>query len=172
MGNILAKIQFDIDLKLDDTTLRGNLMKLWRFEGTTEEFNAVSEALIGKSAQREESGEATEAAQALQPWERFATVSQAVEILSRRPLSDNMSNVLRDLYRAGAERRTSDDLKGLTGLNADQFRGLLGAFGRRTKYTLTKGERFLDDHWDSSIAQYTWTLPETAREAMRQLKLV
>jgi hypothetical protein len=146
-------------------------MKLWSFEGTTEEFNTVFEALIGKSVQHEDV-QASEHVVSAHSWDRFATVEQAIEILTRRELSTNMTKVLKALYEAGSGRLTSDDLKEVSGLNPDQFRGLMGAFGRRTKYTLKQGERILDDHWAGALKQYTWTLPETTREAMRQLKLV
>jgi len=147
-------------------------MKLWRFEGTTEEFNSVSEALIGTHTQGNEQIEIAEPAPTVSEANRFATVQEAFEILSRRELSKNMEEVLRALYEAGTTRLTSDALKGINGHDSNQFRGLMGAFGRRSAHTLPAGVRFWDYHWDQSQGQYLWTLPESVREAMKQLKLV
>src|SRR5580658_6355767 len=67
---------------------------------------------------------------------RQVTVEEAVLILTRRHLSDNLRTILIALYEAGEKRLTSDDLKKISGLNSDQFRGVFGAFGRRVANTI------------------------------------
>jgi len=104
--------------------------------------------------------------------DRFVTIEEAIEILSRRELSKNMMDVLTALYEAGTTRLNSEALKGINGHDSNQFRGLMGAFGRRTLHTVPAGVRFWDYKWDPSQGQYLWTLPETVRAAMRQLKFV
>jgi hypothetical protein len=147
-------------------------MKLWKFEGTADEFNAVSGVLIEGSPAHVDEISVVEPLGAADGGDTFPTVEQAIEVLSRRELSRNMEEALKALYEAGSVRLTSDSLKEVNGHDSNQFRGLMGAFGRRTKHTLPEGVRFLDFVWESSLGQYTWTLPETVREAMRQLKLV
>ena len=103
---------------------------------------------------------------------RLVTVEEAVLVLTRRHVSHNLRTILIALYNAGEKRLKSNDLKKMAALNADQFRGVMGAFGRRLGNTVSDEVTFIDYRWEDTLGQMTWTLPETVRQAMRDLKIV
>jgi hypothetical protein len=144
-------------------------MKLYVFEGTAEEFSEVAPTIGFKASEtdliQEDNPEKAEGEK------RPVTIDEAREILTRLELSDNIRQLLGILYAAGQKRLTSDELKKSLKLNTHKFRGMLGAFGRRVSYTAPGKIWFLDQEWDFHRDQFTWTLPETVRQAMRELKI-
>jgi len=142
-------------------------MKLTMFEGTPEEYVAIANTLMGTANTVVAIPQQSPAVVA----RRFVTLEEAKEILSRLELSDNMNNVLVALYKAGSKRLTSDDLKKVNGHNSDEFRGMMGAFGRRVGYTIEGNDIwFFDQKWEGDA--YTYTLPESARKAMEEHRMV
>ena len=145
-------------------------MKMYVFEGSPEELSKMFPTVgLNQSSVTVVPSE-TVTIRTSDP--RKVTVEEAVLILTRRHLSDNLRTILIALYEAGEKRLTSDDLKKVSGLNSDQFRGVFGAFGRRVANTISDEVVFIDYKWEDTLGQYTWTLPETVRQAMRDLKIV
>lgn len=153
-------------------------MKIWRFEGSPEEFSAVASVLMTDGA-------ANGTAKATMPASEeaskfggkmlgrvFVTASEAKEVLTRRRLGGNMINVLKALYQAGESRVTSQELMNANSHNSDQFRGLMGAFGRRVVNTVGPDKWFFDDKWSDEQGQNTYTLPASVRHAIEELKLL
>jgi hypothetical protein len=148
-------------------------MKLWRFEGSPEEFSAVASALMSD-------GEVVVKADVAKPIElvekkngrQYVTVEGAKEILTRRELSDSMKNVLRLLHKAGDQRLLSEELMKVNKHSGDQFRGLMGAFGRRTVNTVGGATWFFDDEWNHALSQNTYRLPPTVRQALDELDIL
>ena len=148
-------------------------MRIVIFEGSTSEYAAVQHLFGSKSnASETESQHATQASPVPNdPGSKpFVNAQQAERILSRLELSRRMLTILKTLYDAGGRRVNSEDLRRAAKTNANEFKGILGAFGRRIAHT-SPGHLFFDQRWDSSSNQYTWTLPESVRIAIRQLKL-
>src|SRR5271155_4611151 len=102
-------------------------MKVSVFEGTPEEFSKVARTMGFEVTQS--SLNPVEGPQEPKDEARPVTVAEARLVLTRRPLSDNVRDILRALYIAGSKRVSSDELKKSRKLNADQFRGVMGAFG-------------------------------------------
>ena len=149
-------------------------MKLWRFEGSPEEFSAVANALMGdgEAVIKSESVKPAEQATEKKTGRRFVTVEEAKEVLTRRELSENMVNVLKALQNAGDQRLLSDDLRKVNDHSSDQFRGLMGAFGRRLVNTVGQNTWFFDDEWNHPLHQNTYRLPPSVRRALEELDVL
>jgi hypothetical protein len=146
-------------------------MKLYVIEGSFEELSKILPTL---DAQLEKTGRSLlNARGSTEPadTERWVTLEEARAILTRRPLSASVRKTLQALSVAGEKKLKSDDLKKVTGFNADQFRGMMGAFGRRIIHTAPENAKFFDSEWDHQSAQFLWRLPENVRQAVRELKL-
>jgi hypothetical protein len=144
-------------------------MKVILFEGTPEEFSAASQALKGSLAGSQQEVQIAEPAEAVTLEGRFATIEEARKILSRIPLAKVMRQVLVKLHAAGEQTVSSEELRALTGYNANQFRGLMGAFGRRVANTVEKNVWFFRKKWDPVVGQYSWGLPPSVRQAIEAL---
>jgi hypothetical protein len=145
-------------------------MKLYILEGTTDE---ISEVLAKHDLKSGPSEAAT--SKAIVPdnpknSERWVTAEEAHTILTRRPLSRNVTVTMKALCEAGEKRLTSDKLKKLTGQGTHQFRGMMGAFGRRISYSAPNA-MFFDSKWDHESGQFNWRLPESVRQVIRKLKI-
>jgi uncharacterized protein YneF (UPF0154 family) len=149
-------------------------MRIWNFEGTTQEFSEIAGTLgFGDKA-------TDQSTISLPPIEeeqrsdenRFVSVDEAIVVLTRLSLSNNVYLILRLLYESGSRRLFTEDLRKATHLNGNQFRGLMGAFGRRLSNTVPSNVHFWDDKWDGNEYQKTWTLPASVREALEKLKIV
>lgn len=104
----------------------------------------------------------------------FVTTDMARLVLKRRRLSPEMHIVLRALYEAYPSSVASEDLRDATGYDGAQFRGMMGAFGRRLSHTdgYVEGSWFFDQDWDYDEGAYEYSLPETVREALELEGLV
>jgi hypothetical protein len=100
---------------------------------------------------------------------RLVTAEESGHILRRLELSPDVKKVLGNLYQA-TEPVSSEDLKKAAGLNSDQFRGVMGGFGRRVKHSAGKNASFFIKEWCQD--QYFWSLPESAKRAMEDLKMI
>jgi hypothetical protein len=144
-------------------------MKVILFEGTPEEFSAASQALKGSLASPLQEVQLGEPVETATHEGRFVTLDEARKILSRIPLAKVMRQVLVKLHAAGEQKLTSEELRAATGYNANQFRGLMGAFGRRVTNTVGKNVWFFWKQWDPTTSQYNWGLPPSVRQAIEAL---
>jgi hypothetical protein len=152
----------------------------YHWEGTPEEFAAASPTLkelmktepdtpaSSPESEPELKGEAAAPSPATLP--RDVTGEEALQILSRLELSPDIKKVLGNLYHA-TDPVSSEDLKKSAGLNGDQFRGVMGGFGRRVKHSAGKENvAFFIKEWRQD--QYFWSLPECVKTAMEGLNLI
>jgi hypothetical protein len=149
-------------------------MKLFVYEGTPSEIAEVAHLIGASSRNQGERATSNETNGATSEDNEELSVEQVKRVFQRRPLLEPMKVFLRELYKAGEERIKSDDLKAALGYGNAEFRGMLGAFGRRLKNTegLPEGVRLLDEAWDHDLRQKTWALPPNVRKALENLKLV
>ena len=146
-------------------------MKLWRFEGTAEEFSAVASSLMGAEVSPMAVAPEADMVETLSLDDqdiRFVTEDEARHILTRLELSENMKNMLRVLYKAKG-RMLSEDIRDEIGLNSDQFRGMTGAFGRRTAYSVPGHVRFFDAQWEGESGQFSWLLPDAVKVVLKEV---
>jgi len=146
-------------------------MRLWLFDGTPDEFLRVADVFKDLAAQSESAmvtrEVATENIVRERNDDREVTQEEAVRILRRIPVSENMQAVLKHLAAAQKEV-PSDYLRNqVVKLNGDQFRGLMGAFGRRVIHTVPEQSvTFFNKRWNGD--QYYWSLTDNARRAVLQ----
>lgn len=142
-------------------------MKVIIFDGSPEEYLRVAETLQNpKTTVQTSSAQSTSVKDKVGP--RSVDKEEAVEILTRRPLSDNIKNVLRALYQAHDRSLTSEDLRNVNSHNSDEFRGMMGAFGRRVVNTVGANISFFEREWDFQAYQYRWSLSEAARHGIEE----
>jgi len=147
----------------------------YHWEGTPEEFAAASPTLKelmktepeAPGSEPEIKGEAAAPRAVTLP--RDVTGEEGRQILSRLELSPDIKKVLGNLYHA-TDPVSSEDLKKAAGLNADQFRGVMGGFGRRVTHSVGKNVSFFEKEWRQD--QYFWSLPDSVKRAMEELKLI
>lgn len=151
-------------------------MRVYMFEGTAEEFASAApvmgwqntlqngNGLVGSNGVIDES-EANE---------EGLTVVQVKSVLKRRPLGEHVKTMFRMLYKNRGRHVSSDELKEVLKLDSNQFRGMMGAFGRRVAHTrgVPNGVKLFDEIWDHEQHQKTWSLPENVRTALKDLKIV
>jgi hypothetical protein len=149
-------------------------VKLFVYEGSPKEIAEIS-LLMGSFAQKQASNSALEASTEAhsEPSDEL-TVAQVKNVFERRVLAEPVVKMLKLLYEKSEDRLSSDDLKKELGYNAHEFRGMLGAFGRRLKNTpgIPDGIKLFDEHWDGDLRQKTWTLPKNVRKAVEELGIV
>lgn len=150
-------------------------MKAIYFEGTSEEVMLALKDLTGTDAHiRTSVTLADEAAgdEASDEGEDFVSYDIAKAILERKPLNASHKTIFRVLAKAYPDYVSSPTLMKKLGLSSAQFRGFMGAFGRRISYTdgWEEGE-FFDQHWDHDAACVQYRLAETSLEAVRDLGL-
>jgi hypothetical protein len=148
-------------------------MKLFVYEGSPKEIAEIS-LLMGSASQNTLNSPSEGPADAQSEPNEGLTVAQVKNVLERRTLAEPVVKMLTLLYEAGEERLSSDDLKKELGYNAHEFRGMLGAFGRRLKNTsgIPDGVKLFDEHWDEGLRQKTWSLPKNVRKAVEELGIV
>jgi hypothetical protein len=145
------------------------------FEGTTEEFIEVAPSLgLNRESEVEALNTVSEIPTTTDDSEVvYLTTDQVKAVLTRRPLDWAMKLMLRKLYEAGDQRVKSEELREELGFSAPQFRGMMGAFGRRKANTegIPGNARLFDEEWDFKAHQKTWSLPPATRKALEDLNL-
>lgn len=97
----------------------------------------------------------------------------AKRILGRLPtISENMKKALIALYKAGDGGLLGSELCELLDFEQSQFRGMMGAFGRRVTNTegWYDGAGFFAQEWDAENG-YRYKLFETSRKAVEAVLL-
>ncbi|VVT04907.1 hypothetical protein [Erythrobacter sp. EC-HK427] len=94
-------------------------------------------------------------------------VAVARGLLSRRPLSGAMAEAIVAIYNSGKEGIFGNELCDLLSHSPAQFRGMMGAFGRRMWHTpgYEKDMFFFEQDWDNEHG-FRYSLPETSRLAV------
>ena len=149
-------------------------MKLFVYEGSPKEIAEIS-ILMGSAPRIVEKDRGVEAsAEVQEELSEELTVAQVRSVFERRTLAEPVLQMLKLLYEAEEERLSSDKLKEELGYNAHEFRGMLGAFGRRLKNTpgIPEGMKLFDEKWDHDLRQKTWSLPANVRKAVEELGIV
>ena len=150
-------------------------MKFMVFDGTSEEFNKVAPSLgLNAGSEVEALNAVSEISTSAADSEVvYLTTEQVKSVLTRRPLDWAMKLMLRRLYEAGDQRVKSEELREELGFSAPQFRGMMGAFGRRKANTegIPPNARLFDEEWDFEAHQKTWSLPPFTRKALEDLNL-
>ena len=106
-------------------------MKFYVFEGTTQEFRDAALVMGLQPAQNAAVNISKPATLDVGD----LTVDQAKLVLTRRPVAENIRNMLVILYRAGDKRVKSDDIMTALKMEPASFRGMRGAFGHRLATT-------------------------------------
>lgn len=153
-------------------------MKAIYFEGTSEEVMSALKDLTRTDTQvRKSAALLEELAEDHTQNEGADYVSYdiAKTILERKPLNASHRTLLRVLAKAYPDYVSSPKLMKKLDLSSAQFRGFMGAFGRRISYTdgwEEGGEgEFFDQHWDDEAACVQYRLAETSLEAVKDLGL-
>ena len=149
-------------------------MKLFVYEGTPREIVEVTQLMGEPIKNAGIFGNPVRVDEETPEQNEELSVEQIKLVLQRRTLAEPVIQVLRLLYKAGENRIKSDDLKAALNYSNPEFRGMLGAFGRRLKNTkgIPDGVRLFDERWDDDLRQKTWTLPVNVRKALEDLKIV
>lgn len=89
------------------------------------------------------------------------------KMLSRRPLAGKPKSAILAIYNAGSEGILGSELCELLDYDQAQFRGMMGALGRRMTHTEGWEEKmtFFDYEWDPENG-YRYKLPDTSRAAV------
>ena len=149
-------------------------MKLFVYEGTPREIVEVAQLMGAPSQNPRIFANSLPVDEGTPEQNEELSVEQIKLVFQRRTLAEPMRKVLRLLYEAGENRIKSDDLKEALNYSNPEFRGMLGAFGRRLKNTqgIPNGVRLFDEAWNEDLRQKTWTLPVNVRKALEDLKIV
>lgn len=151
-------------------------MKAIYFEGSPEEVHAALRGLTDTSgakavatvAMDDGPGEVEETSGA----EEYVSYAVARTALERKPLNKSHRAMLSTLAEAHPDYVSSHDLMARLELSSAQFRGFMGAFGRRISYTEDYEEgNFFDQYWDEELACYQYRLAETSLKAVHDLGL-
>lgn len=157
-------------------------MKMYVFEGTPDEIGAVMKTMgpiTGASLAMPLTESKSRPPLPLTPPTgagdndeekmEFVTVEFARAAMTRIALSDPLKNVLIALRDADPEWVSVADLYEASGYTSQQFAGLMGAFGRRMKYTegFREDAHFFDFEWDEETSAWSYRLPDSVIEAMR-----
>lgn len=149
-------------------------MKAVFLEGATEEVQSALAKLMGSS--RAESirvvtvdNEVTEEFDDRE----LITYDVAKSVLDRRPLNESHRIMLKALAEVHPQTLPTNDLMERLDLTSAQFRGFMGAFGKRISHT-EGGENkwFFDQHWDHDLECVQYRLTEGALQAAKDLGLV
>lgn len=92
----------------------------------------------------------------------------AKRVLSRLPtISKNMKKTLLALHKAGDDGLLGSELCELLDFDQSQFRGMMGAFGRRVTHTegWYDGAGFFEYDWEAETG-YRYKLFDTSRKAV------
>ena len=148
-----------------------------RVEGTAEEISDVLRALPGGATVHTAAVEltnATASSETTEPESRFVTTRHARRVLKRLPLSTQMKNVLRELYKAHPDWLSQAALQDIAGYEPSQYAGMMGAFGRRRANTegYDSETDFFEWKWDDEEETWNCRLPGTVREALTLEELI
>lgn len=96
----------------------------------------------------------------------------AKRILSRRPISTKLKKAMLAIHKAGDDGLLGSELCKLLDYDQSQFRGMMGAFGRRVTYTdgWEEGHGFFDQEWEDEDG-YRYKLFDTSRKAVEAVLL-
>jgi hypothetical protein len=99
----------------------------------------------------------------------FVSTPFARKVLTRRALKDMPKKMLTEIYNTGDVGIHGNVLAKKLGYTPAQFRGMMGAFGRRLVNTTGYNGRdhFFGYEWAEDKGTYRYWLPETVREAVR-----
>lgn len=149
-------------------------MRLYVYEGTPDEILKVQQSLGTFTTTATPPTAAASDSGASIDEQKFVNVDVALRMLTRISLSVEQKQVLVAIYNAHPKPVSAATLQKLINYSTSEFAGMMGAFGRRLTHTegYVSGRCFFDQHWDASIDCNQYKLPESAREAMRQAKLV
>lgn len=155
-------------------------MKAVIFDGTPQEVAEALKAMgvaapmtaaVAGLAEAEggEAGADAEGDELLQP----LPLTVAKRVLSRLPtISKNMKKALVALHGAGDDGLLGSELCELLDFDQSQFRGMMGAFGRRVTHTegWYDGAGFFDYDWEAETG-YRYKLFDTSRKAVETVLL-
>lgn len=98
------------------------------------------------------------------------SVGFATKVLTRRGRAPNQNNLLVEVYNAGETGILGSELLKKLRLTQSQFRGVMGAWGRRVAHTPGyDGESsFFAWEWDYDAGSYRYRLPLAVREAVQR----
>jgi hypothetical protein len=149
-------------------------MKLFVYEGSPKEIAEVAQLMGAPTQTHANYNDEPQIAEEATAENEELSVEQIKRVFERRALAKPVIKMLQLLYKAGEVRVKSDDLKEALNYSNPEFRGMLGAFGRRLKNTqgIPKGVRLFDEAWDEDLRQKTWKLPVNVRQALEDLKIV
>lgn len=87
--------------------------------------------------------------------------------LTRIPLAPLQKKTILKIYRAGDKGIMGNELAETLKYSSAQFRGMMGAFGRRMVHTdgFVEGMYFFDQEWIDNVG-YRYRLPETSQAAV------
>ena len=104
----------------------------------------------------------------------YVPVELARAVLTRRPLLDSQKTMLCAIYKVHPDFISAIDLQNILSQTPAQFRGFMGAWGRRYTHTegFIEGEWFFEQEWDNEQACFLYRLPDSVREAMKLEKLM
>lgn len=153
-------------------------MKAYMFEGSPEEVAAALKAMgvsspaqqvaedRGSKSYSEESDEDGGDEEGTHP----LPFGVAKKLLTRRPISENVKEALMAIYNAGDTGITGSELADRLGHDPAQFRGMMGAFGRRMVNTdgWQDGMSFFDWSWEPEEG-YRYKLFESSRKAVEAI---
>ncbi len=99
----------------------------------------------------------------------FVSTPLARKVLTRRRLKDLPKKMLTEIYKCGDIGITGTELAKRLNYSQAQFRGMMGAFGRRLINTpgYNGKDHFFGYEWMEEKGTYRYWLPETTREAVR-----
>ena len=150
-------------------------MKAIYFEGTPEEVHAALKNLTGASSERGVAAVTIDDAEGHEEsgGEEYVSYEFARAVLERKPLNKSHRMMLKTLAEAHPDYVSSHDLMPKLELSSAQFRGFMGAFGRRISYTEDYEEgAFFDQYWDEDLACYQYRLAEMSLKAVHDLGLL
>ena len=94
--------------------------------------------------------------------------------LTRIKLAPHQKLLLRTLVESHPNYVSANDLMQKLGQSSPQFRGFMGAFGRRFSYTegWGEGEEFFDQHWDHEAGCYQYRLPDHILDVVKECRVL
>lgn len=149
-------------------------MKAIYLEGSPEEVQTALKNLTDVSNTKAPAATATVTIDdnADEEGEEYVSYEVARAVLERIPLHKSHRVMLKALGEANPDYVSSHDLMVALGHSSAQFRGFMGAFGRRISYTKEWQEGdFFDQYWDEELTCYQYRLPETTLKAVQDLNL-
>lgn len=141
-------------------------------DGTPDEI-AQYEALLKIHGSSNQSNSATsETAFAEFDWE-FVSSDVAFRALTRIKLGKETKAVLSRIYMGGEAWTPATLLQKEIGYSANQFAGLMGAFGRRLVNTpgYVLHSAFFEQEWDEEKSCYIYRLPPSVRSAVEKARI-